>query len=344
MSTASRVCVIVAGLGMAHLACGGRTPSAPTPVMPKASGAAGAGTATAASAVVPAAFQAEFAKLPPVWQQRFLRLRPGMQKQILALPQERIERLVRLANALADKGQTGALNDPPDAVFRTTPAARPDGSIRGAAPFEVTFNMCPTRDPDPGDALKYLYDFEGTGAFERGACRMSHVYDPGQPREYQATICVSDRQPDPGHDLCKTFTVDVLDTVPARCRTVTQGDGAMPATMAPAPQLFFTGFFDIAAQQGVKATVVTAGTPAAGTYSGLLGANYFLCGPVSGGRTVYSLFDATGAYVAGIDQSYDPGPAPQDFAGCYDIVAGSNYGMPAASIGWHTEVCDPGRF
>src|SRR5262245_24524324 len=96
----------------------------------------------------------------------------------------------------------GTFSDPPNAVFKTAPAADPTGFIGGAAPLDVTYNMCRTSDDDPGDELKFRYDFEGTGRFERGRCRETRAYAAGCRRP---TVFTSDRQPD--HELCKTYLV-----------------------------------------------------------------------------------------------------------------------------------------
>ena len=105
-------------------------------------------------------------------------------------------------------------NEPPVADFRTSPAADASGTIRGPSPLGVTFNMCRSSDPDPGDELKFLYDFDGDGAFDqaggRGSCRASHEYvlPAGEDSScVPATICVSDRQPFDGHQLCRSYTV-----------------------------------------------------------------------------------------------------------------------------------------
>jgi hypothetical protein len=105
---------------------------------------------------------------------------------------------------LEPAGSAGVANDPPDVVFRTTPRADATGRIVGRAPLTVTFNMCPTTDPDEGDELKFKYDFDGTGVFERGRCRGTHVYRKAGCK--MATVCASDRQPTNG-DICRTYQV-----------------------------------------------------------------------------------------------------------------------------------------
>jgi hypothetical protein len=109
-------------------------------------------------------------------------------------------------------GEPHATNDPPTAIFLTNPGADSNGVIAGSTPFTVTFNMCKTTDPDLGDELKFLYDYLGTGQFERGRCRGDHTYD--QPGHYTATVCVSDRQPD--HQVCRTYELTVERGTQAR--------------------------------------------------------------------------------------------------------------------------------
>jgi PKD domain len=84
-------------------------------------------------------------------------------------------------------------NQPPDAVFRTTPKPGRNGRISGPAPFEVQFNMCRTFDPDH-DPLRFTMDFDGDGIDDvsgstGGDCRRSFEYGPGV---YAARLCVTD--------------------------------------------------------------------------------------------------------------------------------------------------------
>ncbi len=103
---------------------------------------------------------------------------------------------------------TNGENQPPDAVFRTRPRADGTGVIAGGAAFEVTFNLCQSSDPDPGDDLHFTYDFNGDGVVDvRGHCRSTHRYEVGTYESActPATACVSDRQPD--HMACRTYQV-----------------------------------------------------------------------------------------------------------------------------------------
>lgn len=107
-------------------------------------------------------------------------------------------------------------NSAPDADFRVNP----DPPV-GDFPFLVAFNMCRSSDPD-GDELIFKYDF-GDGATFRGVCRAEHTYSlpgfvgssaaaplaasfpPAPPREYTATLCVTDGKP--RHEECKSYRV-----------------------------------------------------------------------------------------------------------------------------------------
>lgn len=109
-------------------------------------------------------------------------------------------------SALEYKGRIGALNVAPDAVFVIHPYAV-GTRVRGFAPLEVTVNGCKTADADPGDLLKFTYDWEGKGAVERNICRATHTYTEGGV--YRLTACTTDRVPD--HETCQTWTVEVRE-------------------------------------------------------------------------------------------------------------------------------------
>lgn len=96
-----------------------------------------------------------------------------------------------------------AANDPPDVVFRTRPVADVLDRIFGDVPLEVFFNMCPTRDALEDD-MKYKYDYEGDGVFERtGHCRGSFIYKDVGCRT--ATVCADDK---PGDEwICRSYQV-----------------------------------------------------------------------------------------------------------------------------------------
>jgi PKD repeat protein len=101
-------------------------------------------------------------------------------------------------------------NQPPEAVFKSTPdAAR--GEISGAAPLTVRFNMCASTDPD-GSLLWFRMDFTNDGHWEVNGttgpnCRREYTYAAGT---YTATNCVTDMDAD-GEFLhpfqCLSYTV-----------------------------------------------------------------------------------------------------------------------------------------
>jgi hypothetical protein len=101
-------------------------------------------------------------------------------------------------------------NQPPNAVFKTTPAAV-GSKITGTAPLSVTFNMCASSDPE-GDELYFEMDFDGDEKFDfKGItgyhCRADHVYAVGT---WEAVICLYDRDPAqlPLHDdICRSYVV-----------------------------------------------------------------------------------------------------------------------------------------
>ena len=85
-----------------------------------------------------------------------------------------------------------APNQPPQAVFKTTPAAS-GSTISGKAPLAVEFNLCRAVDPEQ-DPLRFEMDLDGDGTFEfvgsTGAdCRHTVTYAVGT---HPATICVTD--------------------------------------------------------------------------------------------------------------------------------------------------------
>jgi hypothetical protein len=101
-------------------------------------------------------------------------------------------------------------NLPPVVPFKTTPRAVA-GGIRGTAPLDVRFNVCPTADPE-GDTLYFTMDLDGDGHLDvRGStgasCRETWTYAAGT---WFAEVCVTDLGPD-GRRLhpyqCEGYTI-----------------------------------------------------------------------------------------------------------------------------------------
>lgn len=106
-------------------------------------------------------------------------------------------------------------NRPPTAVFKTTPAT--GTSLTGKAPFTVSYNMCPTADPDR-DSLLFRMDLDGDGSFEffgsSGAdCRHEATYPVGTRT---VTLCVTDVD-------CPSWPIcwDYAPLHPYQCRSYT---------------------------------------------------------------------------------------------------------------------------
>lgn len=184
-------------------------------------------------------------------------------------------------------GTVQAANEPPDVVFRTRPRADVLDRIFGDAPLEVFFNMCPTRDAEEDD-MKYKYDYEGDGVFERtGHCRGSYVYREVGCRT--ATVCADDK---PGDEwTCRSYEVCT-----GRPETSTGGGAGLPGV--PTLQLFLwngessgngTDSFTVRVD-GTSVFNVIAGNPA---YSGGYAAVNLDLTPFAGGAHTLSLESTT---------------------------------------------------
>ena len=111
---------------------------------------------------------------------------------------------ISVAPAPAPTPTPRTANQPPEAVFRTTPPTS-GAALTGTAPFHVDYNMCTTVDPD-GDRLLFRMDLDGDGAFEfRGSsgvdCRHGATYAVGTRT---ATLCVADVNC-PSWPLCEDY-------------------------------------------------------------------------------------------------------------------------------------------
>jgi hypothetical protein len=101
-------------------------------------------------------------------------------------------------------------NLPPEAAFKTSPDVK-GGAITGTAPFSVTFNMCPTSDPE-GDTLYFTMDFQPDGKLDDhgstgASCRRHFDYAVGT---WHPEICVTDLDAEGKalHDAqCMTYKV-----------------------------------------------------------------------------------------------------------------------------------------
>ena len=107
-------------------------------------------------------------------------------------------------------------NQPPDAVFRTTPPTA-SAVLTGTAPFRVSYNMCTTVDPE-GDEFLFRMDLDGDGSLEyRGSsgadCRHEATYAVGTRT---VTLCVTDVNC-PSWPLCEDYT----PLHPFQCRSYT---------------------------------------------------------------------------------------------------------------------------
>jgi PKD repeat protein len=102
-------------------------------------------------------------------------------------------------------------NQPPVPVFKTTPFDVAL-TITGKAPFTVSFNMCPSSDPE-GDELYFEMDFDGDDKFDfKGItgfhCRADYTYAVGTYKGVMNCLYDRDAQHLPLHDeICRTYTV-----------------------------------------------------------------------------------------------------------------------------------------
>jgi hypothetical protein len=89
---------------------------------------------------------------------------------------------------------TPVLNQMPVPVFKVHPTG-------GPAPLEVTFNLCPSDDPE-NDRIVFIVYF-GDGETHQGSCRVRHTYEVGR---YRAGACIWDNRPD--HSLfCQDYEI-----------------------------------------------------------------------------------------------------------------------------------------
>lgn len=116
-------------------------------------------------------------------------------------------------NVSAPPAPTPPPNQPPVAVFKTTPVAGAGNVITGAVLLGVRFNLCASHDPEQ-DVLYFTMDFQGDGTYDIGGttgaqCRHDYTYAVGT---YRPKVCVTDLGPDraPAHPYqCERYTVQV---------------------------------------------------------------------------------------------------------------------------------------
>src|SRR5512134_3392454 len=92
------------------------------------------------------------------------------------------------------------------------------GSARPDKPFNVTFNMCASTEPD-NDPMLFGIDIDGNGTLDEqgahgGFCRQTIPYtaEQGEVRRIRPTTCVVDLDPTgaPRRErTCKTYNLEV---------------------------------------------------------------------------------------------------------------------------------------
>lgn len=329
---------LVAAVCVFSVSCDNAAPTSPN-VSTQASVGGEGGSSSAASgakiASVPPNLQGRFEQLPPKLQRRYLALPERAQKKIASLPEATIDKImarILKRQSRRHQGQAGVVAmTQPDAVFSTQPSADMNGLIRGKPPLTVTFNMCKSTDPDVGDELKGIYDFDGDGKVDyAGPCRAEHTYEYG---EHKAIVCLHDRTTT-SEKVCKTYTIRTpgRQVAEAGCTSILEGSEALPAN----DWFAHTAFFDVAAAQGVTMDSSSTG----GTIY-----TYFGCGPSFWGyRSAYT--DVYYGYYSGLyTAGYAGTPAPASYAGCYTYAyATTYYTYTGGTQNYKTAVCDPGAF
>jgi hypothetical protein len=76
--------------------------------------------------------------------------------------------------------------------------------ISGTAPLTISVNLCRSSDPE-GDALSYVFEYQGEGKRFTSSCAARHVY--AAPVQARAVFCVSDGLP--RHLVCRPFQVRI---------------------------------------------------------------------------------------------------------------------------------------
>ena len=123
-------------------------------------------------------------------------------------------------------GATVRTQAEPRVVFKVFPPPNANGIIAGGSPFDVTFNVCRSEDPD-GDRLFYTIDADGDGRIDQsgihgGTCRETFTYiaRQGEFRRLSAEVCVVDLDSagDPQRaPQCRQYAVEVAGLTEPRC-------------------------------------------------------------------------------------------------------------------------------
>jgi len=218
-----------------------------------------------------------------------------------AVPCHAGQRPVDATGRYLDADLASTDNEPPAAIFRTSPPADEHDQIWGVSPLTVTFNLCRSRDADVDDDLKFTFDFEGDGVVDfRGSCRASAVYSTGrrnQRCDWRPEVCVSDRNRIDGHRICRSYEVCVVgDALGVNRRRATIDFEDLPMFFTDLPAASPYQGFDWGAAEGV-------GGPA--TLANLNGAGYPTC---AGYRTmgtglVFNAFEARRSWLTTTDGS-----------------------------------------
>jgi hypothetical protein len=133
-------------------------------------------------------------------------------------------------------------NQPPTAIFKVGPAPI-DGQLQGGSPFEVTFNVCRSEDPE-GDRLLFTMDSDGDGRNDEsgthgGNCRRTFTYEAerGEVQTWNPSICVTDLDSagQPAHaSQCRTYSVTAYGRPapqPPGCAFTTQASSTWVGTL-----------------------------------------------------------------------------------------------------------------
>jgi hypothetical protein len=173
-------------------------------------------------------------------------------------------------SAAADRnGASGGVrttNAAPILRYKTTPASvpgNPNPVVSGPAPLTVTFNLCQSEDPDPGDSLNWQFNFGDTprpafnpdGSFNPDFdhfCRTDHTYSAGN---YVATLSVTDKHLE---DQTKGVTALARQTQRLTIQSLGQAPPGPPA--CPTIAVGTTGWTATGSGSNLSCTCAATGT------------------------------------------------------------------------------------